>query len=81
MAVGGLVLIARAVRRRAIGTVVLNVIVLAVNVGNAGFWWRLEGACLLPHPSLIEFRPGMTLCPGQSAPLLIELPVREKPGI
>jgi hypothetical protein len=22
------------------------------------FWWRMEGACLLPHPSVIEFRRG-----------------------
>jgi hypothetical protein len=79
MVVVGLALIAIAAQERRTAAIVLNAIVLAVNACNAGFWWRMEGACLLPHPSVIEYRPDMTLCPGQSTTLMIELP--EKPGI
>jgi hypothetical protein len=78
MVAAGLVLIAKAVWRRRMTVAVLTAILVAVNACNAGFWWQMEGACLLPHPSVIEFRPGMTMCPGQSTTLMIEAPVRER---
>ena len=45
----------------------------ALSAASVGMLWNVWGVCLLPHPAVVEFREGMTLCPGQSAQLRIEL--------
>jgi hypothetical protein len=43
------------------------VAIVAAMAASQGLLWSVWGRCLLPHPSLVAYRPGMMLCPGQSA--------------
>jgi hypothetical protein len=43
--------------------------------------WRVWGECLLPHLAVAAYRPGMTLCPGQSVSVPIELRGRHDQAI
>ena len=45
-----------------------------LNVAAASLIWAMQGACVLPQPDLVEFRQGMTICPGQGARVRIEVP-------
>jgi hypothetical protein len=37
-----------------------------LSAASIGKLWSVWGVCLLPHAIEVEFREGMTLCPGQS---------------
>jgi hypothetical protein len=66
-------LLGRSVRHRLIGPVVLAGICIAVLAASASLLWSVWGACLLPYPDTVAYRPGMTLCPGQSTQIELEI--------
>jgi len=41
----------------------------------ASLIWTMQGACVLPQPSIVEFYQGMNLCPGQRTRINIEVPI------
>jgi len=57
---------------------VVNGVSFIVTAAAAGLLWTAQGACVLPQPSTVEFRQGMTLCPGQAAKIRIEIPLGGK---
>lgn len=60
--VGGLGVIAGARR-----TTLICALGLAANAAGAALLWAVQGSCVLPQPTTVEYQQGMTLCPGQSA--------------
>lgn len=73
-------LLGRSVRHRLIGPAVLAGICLAVLAASASLLWSVWGACLLPHPDTVAYRPGMTLCPGQSARGFLQMEIERVPN-
>jgi hypothetical protein len=66
-------------RRRAFGRAGTMLACAVVMAAVVTLQWWLHGACLLPHPAVVDFYNGMTLCPGQSA--IIRGPPVEQRGL
>ena len=78
LAVGNALLLRAWIRRRRWGQAAISTVCMVFSALMAAIVWGLEGPCLLPHPGLIPYEAGMTLCPGQST--LISLPVPLPPA-
>ena len=61
-------------RRRRWRGAELSALAMIVAAVMAGVMWGREGTCVFPHPSPVPYQAGMTLCPGQSADVIITLP-------
>jgi hypothetical protein len=60
------------------GNAVVNAVGFVVTAGAAGFLWMTQGSCVLPQEPVVEFRQGMTLCPGQAAKFLTPIPSADR---
>jgi len=81
-ALSGAFLAVRYLRLRLWRNVALFAAIMAANLVLAVLWWSAVGTeCLLPHPSVVEYTPGMTLCPGQSAIFRIAPDTTREKGI
>ena len=66
------------IRRRRWGQAAISGGALLLSAAMAGVTWWLAGRCVLPHPAVIPYEAGMSLCPGQAT--LITLPVPLPPA-
>lgn len=53
---------------------VVNGVGFVATAAAASLLWAMQGACVLPQPSTVEFHQGMNLCPGQAARVRIVVP-------
>jgi len=72
LTVGNGLLLRTWIRRRRWGQATISGGCFVLSAAMAGVCWWLEGSCVLPHPALIPYEAGMSLCPGQAT--IIRLP-------